>query len=373
FEALQELRAAGLNVVFSSTLVEPALLVTLVPGVGSPEAIARRILAPHGLQLVATAPGMFAVTRAAPAGSTEAPAPSGQIAEIKVFASRYEIGRQAVGAPLELSRRQLQGLPGLDQDAMRVTRYVPGTASHALSARTHVRGGRDDELAVWFDDAPLFEPFHFKDVQGIVGLLDPGAVQSVEFYSGVFPVRYGNRLSGVLDFKPRSGSNDHHEIGASLLYLHGLTQGQLDSYPVEWLAAVRHSTVDAIADSLGRTDLEPNFLDALGRFEWKPTDQTDVAAGWLLLDDGLGANIGGGAETGDLNYRDGTVWLKWRQRWGPQFDTLAVLSYTNRRTDRTGSIDRPGSVTGVVADRRRFRERTPGAWRGPGAAIVACV
>ncbi len=109
---------------------------------------------------------------------------------------------------------------------LRVTRFLPGTASNALSARSHVRGGRDEELAVYFDGVPLFEPFHYKDVQSLLGMLDPGSISKIDFFSGVFPARYGNRLSGVLDIAPRTFSGrDYNELGASVLYTHGLSAG----------------------------------------------------------------------------------------------------------------------------------------------------
>ena len=131
-------------------------------------------------------------------------------------------------------------MPGLNEDVLRVTRFLPGTASNALSARSHVRGGRDEELAVYFDGVPLFEPFHYKDVQSLLGLLDPGSISKIDFFSGVFPARYGNRLSGVLDIAPRMFSGrDYNELGASVLYTHALSQGRLDSYPVDgWSAYV---------------------------------------------------------------------------------------------------------------------------------------
>src|SRR5690606_34552991 len=62
-EALAELRRAGLQLIFSSALVEPEFVVKADPGTGSPEEIARRILAPYGLTLDPIRPGVFAVVR----------------------------------------------------------------------------------------------------------------------------------------------------------------------------------------------------------------------------------------------------------------------------------------------------------------------
>ncbi|MDW8258131.1 MAG: carboxypeptidase-like regulatory domain-containing protein, partial [Gammaproteobacteria bacterium] len=83
--------------------------------------------------------------------------------EISVVASRYTLDLQSDLALTQLGREDLQLLPNFDEDALRVTRYLPGTATNGISARAHVRGGRENELAVYFDGAPLYEPFHFKD------------------------------------------------------------------------------------------------------------------------------------------------------------------------------------------------------------------
>ena len=142
---------------------------------------------------------------------------SAPLYEVDVYASRYLIDQASPSASLaELTRGDVESLPGLNQDVLRVTHFLPGTASNPLSARSHVRGGRDDELAVFFDGVPLFEPFHYKDVQSLLGLLDPGSISKIDFFSGVFPARYGNSLSGVLDIAPRTWSGrDYNELGAS--------------------------------------------------------------------------------------------------------------------------------------------------------------
>ena len=242
---------------------------------------------------------------------------------------------------------------------MRVTRFLPGTASNALSARSHVRGGRDDELAVYFDGVPLFEPFHYKDVQSLLGLLDPGSISKVDFFSGVFPARYGNRLSGVLDIAPRTWSGrDYNELGASVLYTHALSQGRLDSYPVEWLVSVRRGNIDAFTELAGREETEPEFIDALARFQLDTGPRSSLAGGMLLLDDQLKVNFEKGVEQGDIEYRDATGWASWHFRPDDASELLVTASRTERHTNRVGSVNREGSATGMVDDHRVFDTNT---------------
>ncbi|MBK7251837.1 MAG: TonB-dependent receptor [Gammaproteobacteria bacterium] len=361
--ALAELRRAGLRVIFSSALVAPGLRVTVEPGRGSPEELARRILAPHGLALDPVRAGLFAVVRnpgplAAPSAmpSTVAPAaPDG----VEIWASRYAVEQQTSAAFPRIRREELERLPGLNQDALRVTRFLPGTAPSPFGARAHVRGGRQDELAVYFDGVPLYEPFHFKDVHGLLGILDPGAVSSIDFFSGVFPARFGNRLSGVLDMRPRrfTGRNEH-ALGLSFLYSHAFTQGRLEKRPVQWLGVFRRSNLRAFAELAEWDGARPDFLDGLVRVEMEAGERSSVTLGWLVLDDDLTADLKDRTEQAVIGHRDATSWIAWRFLPDDTSEVQATVSRTERHTNRDGRLNRPGAAAGTLHDHRLFDTTT---------------
>ena len=431
--ALDRLAKSGLNIVYSTALVTPAMRVLAPPRAGPPVEVAREILAPHGLALEPVQPGAYVVVRrdldgdaaieliveradGSPAagahvllqpgerfaqsdaagrlrfgslppgvfdaegsdatgaaarlrgirihrgetwrGALRLTGGSDGLAEVSVLASRYRFDQQSRFAPVEFTREDLAALPGLDEDALRVTRFLPGTATNGLSARAHVRGGQVDELGAYFDGVPLFEPFHFKDFQGLLGILDPATIGKLDFWSGVHPARFGGRLSGVLDITPRSWTgSDHHEIGASLLYAHALSQGRLESQPLEWLVAVRKSTIDGIMKLAEERSGQPAFLDVLSRLAWRFGDGSEVAAGWLLLNDELSADLADGTERAHARYRDGTAWLRGTWRIGDATALRGVLSRTERHTSRSGTLARPGSGSGDLQD-RRFMDAT---------------
>ena len=383
-EALEELRRSGLAVIFSSALVSPQLTVNVDTGTGTPEDIARRILAPYGLGLQTTQPQLFSVVRlpdktpsppqaeapkAVPSPAKPAEVPSSQSAELDVYASRYGVDQMQVGPQpsTDISRQDLEALPGLFQDAMRAVRFLPGVATSAISVRPHIRGGREDEVGTYFDGVPLFEPYHYKDIQGLLGSLDPETVSRMDFFSGVFPARFGNRLSGVLDMQPRTWDGEnYYALSQSELFSEAMTQGKLSSSPLQWLGAVRIGVVDFISDLLDRTQVEPNFLDALGRVQYDLSDRMSVPAGYLVLDDDLkgdfnssvgepipGTNLSS-VEQAQISYRDGTAWLGWT--YTPTEDTSlhATLSRTERHTHRFGMLNRVGSADGSMEDTRHF-------------------
>jgi hypothetical protein len=378
--ALDELQRSGLRVVYSSALVTPDMRVLNDPGRGAPEDLARKLLGEHGLDLSPVRPGVFAVVRADPVAASPAPVLPAPVAaapaleEVAVFASRYRIDPRGDGAAAELKREDIEALPGLDQDVLRVTKYLPGTAGNGVSSRPYVRGGRQNELAVYYDGIPLFEPFHFKDFQGLLGVLDPAVVGSLDFYSGVLPARFGDRLSGALDIVPRAaGADDTWIFGLSPLYASAVASGRSDAHGVEWLGAARTSVLGLVLEDLDERVGDPEFNDALARFTLPVGEHGKLVAGWMLLDDGLDFHRSDESEIARAAYRDGTGWMRGEFKLGAGWDLNAALSHTERHTTRRGSIARNNAV-GSVDDVRRHdatTARVETLWRTGASQWVA--
>ncbi|HLA71334.1 MAG TPA: TonB-dependent receptor [Steroidobacteraceae bacterium] len=363
--ALDELQRSGLRVVYSSALVTPDMRVSQDPGRGAPEDIARILLGEHALALAPVRPGVFAVVRA---GAAETPAPAQArpqvsaeeepLEEVEVFASRYRVAPRNDAGAAELKREDIEALPGLDQDVLRVTKYLPGTATNGVSSRPYVRGGRQNELGVYYDGIPLFEPFHFKDFQGLLGVLDPAVVGSLDFYSGVLPARFGDRLSGVLDIVPRAaGADDTWIFGLSPLFASAVTSGRSDRRDIEWLGAARASVVGLVLNDLDQRVGDPDFTDALARFAMPVGEKGKLIAGWMLLDDSLDFHRGDDSEIARASYRDGTEWVRGEFDLDDTLNLRAALSHTERHTTRRGSIARNNAV-GSVDDVRRHDATT---------------
>ncbi len=355
-EALDALRTDGLSIVYSTALVAPDLRVQSDRGQGQPRQSPRPACSrPMGSRSTGHAGRLRrgarqrAASLSAKAGpASAAPAVRESLADapleqVSVYASRYRVDPAQGLALVDLTRAEIEALPGLDEDVLRVMRYLPGTATNGVSARANVRGGRDNELAVYFDGVPLFEPFHFKDYQGLLGVLDPGAIARLDFFSGVFPARFGDRLSGVLDLAPRrpEAGADHHELGLSLLYAHALSVGEREwrDQSVEWLVSLRQSTVEPALKAAGRdSGVDPDFLDGLGRVELRIGERARLSAGFLMLNDTLKSRRWpDSSEKTESRYRDGTGWLGWQAAAPAAALRLADRQLTERHTERSGS------------------------------------
>jgi len=360
---LEAMRAGGVNVIYSSDLVPPDLPApTASPGVELVVRI-REALASHGLMLREIGPSRYIVTRA-PAGSTSTAAPAAPAApvalpepqEVSVYASRYDLGTDALGEPRMLSQTQIEQTPGSQDDALRATRVIPGVVSN-LSTRPYIRGSFVDDVLVRFDGVPLADPFHLKNFQSMVSAFDPAAVQRIEVYSGGYPVSYGTRSGGVINIEPRSLRSGHENtLGASLLTYDASTVGRSDSWPVEWLATLRHSATGIVLKPVNAQKGEPRFLDTLGRIKWHQGDGDGDAwtLGWLLLDDRIQLGTDTADESTNAQSTDEYLWLAREDQWSERLSARTVLSSASGERQRSGTLDEPGIGFSSLDENRNF-------------------
>jgi hypothetical protein len=373
--ALARLRERGLSVIFSDRVVTADLRVEDDLVIHAPREAAERLLAPHGLQLRSLRPGSFVVVRAAEPRPETQPATMAEtepLTEVEIYASRYSVEAAGVST-VQMQREDIETLAGLDEDALRVAQIMPGTASTPLSARTHVRGGSDDEMLVRFDGVPRLAPYHFRDYGAVLGSIDPVTVEGLDFYSGIFPARHGDRLSAVMDLHPREAKGeDHHEIGISLLALHALSVGEREvaGAPMRWLVAGRSSTAGWLARAADIDDVEIEFSDLLLRGERVVGDWT-LVAGLSTLQDELDYQDLQQAfdrEETSAGYRDNTLWLKARQGDAGDRHLEASFAAFDSRTDRRGELSQNEIVSGRLSEDRHTRgHHLEVAWRQPGA------
>lgn len=133
-----------------------------------------------------------------------------------------------------------------EQDPLKTLQLMPGIQSGPEGfANLFVRGGSSDQNLITIDGSPIYNSTH---VFGLFSVLNPDVVKNVKVYKGAFPARYGGRLSSVLDFRFKEGSNERikgkYTIG--LLSAKGLIEGPI-SKKTTFLLAGRRSYLDILA------------------------------------------------------------------------------------------------------------------------------
>ncbi|MBN2524338.1 MAG: TonB-dependent receptor [Bacteroidales bacterium] len=149
------------------------------------------------------------------------------IDEIVVKASPFRKNEESPVSLRRIGIEQIEKNPGGNRDISRVIQVLPGVSS-ALSYRNDVivRGGGPSENRFYLDGVEIPNLNHFATQGasgGPVGIVNVDFIREVNFYSGAFPVNFGNVMSSVLDMRQLDGNKEklkfRGSVGASDLAL----------------------------------------------------------------------------------------------------------------------------------------------------------
>ena len=368
-DVIEEFRAAGVAIAYSTNVVGDDLYVAIEPEPGTPLEVLRQILLPHGLE-VRNESGVYVVVRAARKLTGDEPKPAGAMSEeptienVVVAASRYAISREVSASRFVLDQRSIQDMPDIGEDPIRVTQRLPGTAASGASARAHFRGGEENEIGIMLNGQWLFDPFHIRDYQNIFSAIDARAISGVEVYTGGFPVRYGDRMSGlVLMDSLQSVDASHHEIGLSVFNTSALTTGRSGDH--SWLLSARRGNLDLVID---RKFGQPSYFDVFGEYAVELTPDVRLSFNALYADDQVELVLETDpAEREQVisDTKNAQVWLQLDSRWSPSLDSSTVLAFVDYSNRRDGAANDPEKMIAAVADYRDIRQisvRQDWAW-----------
>ena len=214
----------------------------------------------------------------------EAPSIGSSDAEtgVSVVAERELIKTTAMIGPIE--------------DVMNTVKILPGvTYAGSFNSFLSVRGGDPGGLTHVQDGLVIKFPYHWG---GGVSIFNPHMVESVKLSAGVFPVRYGQATSGLMDVtsvNPTEGLR--WSFAQSTSTLEGYVQVPLgEDERSGLLVGTRLTNYDLVFAMTGSV-LEdqgitfsriPYIYSAYGRFFSRPNDRTRFFVNTFLGADGIG-------------------------------------------------------------------------------------
>jgi hypothetical protein len=257
------------------------------------------------------------------------------LAAVMVSPGHFGIMEQTGGSRQTMTREQIQSNPQLGEDVFRAINRLPGLSANDMSARFYVRGGSLDELYVTLDGVELFEPFHLKDIDAALSLIDVEAIAGIDLNTGGFSSEYGDRLTGVLNMKSLEPRREARSaVGLSILNLRGMTQGTFRGGKGGWLVSARRGYLDiALALTNSNDSISPRYYDVFGKVQYDLTPNQRVAAHVLRGKDWMRYQAAGDPTIHSL-YGSDYGWFSWDGTWdrlrGSTVVSLARLTWERR-------------------------------------------
>ena len=181
--------------------------------------------------------------------------------------------RRQMGSTQELSTKDLSRLPSTSGNAVEeLVSTQAGVSTHnELSSQYNVRGGSFDENCVYVNGMEVYRPLLISNGQQEgLSVINSDMVERVQFSSGGFEAKYGDRMSSVLDITYKKPTRHEGSISASLLGANlydGFRIGNLS-----FSQGLRYKTNRYLLGSLQTTgEYDPSFLDYQAYLSWSPT------------------------------------------------------------------------------------------------------
>ncbi len=168
---------------------------------------------------------------------------------------------------VSLGVEEVHHSPGSMQDFQRILQGMAGVSfSDDQTNELIVRGGSPDENLTILDNMELHSTNHYPNALnsgGPINMVNVELIQDVQFSSGGFISKYGDKLSSVLNINSRDGTLTKSFSGKadiSMAGIGGIFEGNINGGKGSWLVSARKSYINLLAGSFGISAL-PIYYD----------------------------------------------------------------------------------------------------------------
>lgn len=182
-----------------------------------------------------------------------------------------------------LTTQEIKSYPGGNNDIAKVVQSLPGV-SGSVGFRNDViiRGGGPSENVYYLDGMEIPNINHFAtqgSAGGPVGLLNVSFIEDVSLASSGFGAKYDNALSGVLQFKQRTGNPEktqyNFRLGASEFA--GTVEGPIaKNKNLTYIASVRRSYLQFLFKLIDLPFL-PDYYDWQYKVNYKLNSKNELS------------------------------------------------------------------------------------------------
>ena len=182
------------------------------------------------------------------------------------------------GQNQQLKQEDLQNIHAANGNAVeKLVQMQAGVSTHSeLSSQYNVRGGAFDENSVYINGNEIYRPFLVRSGQQEgLSAINPYMVEKIDFSTGGFAAKYGDRMSSSLDITYKQPKAFEATIAASLM--------SADAYigfgnsKFSWTNSFRYKTTRNLLGSLETTgEYKPRFLDYQTYLHYAPDQRWTI-------------------------------------------------------------------------------------------------
>lgn len=165
---------------------------------------------------------------------------------------------------LKIDPKVTKFIPSPFGDFNKVLSTLPGVASNSeLSSTYSVRGGNYDENLVYVNGMEVYRPFLVRaGQQEGLSFVNPNLVSDIEFSSGGWKAKYGDKLSSVLSIKYKEPKKFEGSFSGGLLGGTAHIGGKFAKNRISYIIGGRNKSSQYLLNSLPvQGQYLPNFYD----------------------------------------------------------------------------------------------------------------
>jgi hypothetical protein len=192
-------------------------------------------------------------------------------------------------------------------------------------------------MYISFDGMQLVEPFHLKDIESALSILDVRSVEGVDLTTGGFTSEYGGRLGSLLSIRSiePDPTSTQTTIGLTITNLRAQSEGGFAGGRGSWVVAARRGYLDLALKLAGVSDsISPVYSDVFAKASWMINDRNRFALHLLTADDGLYYTDSDGRIRSAYGSR--YAWFTWDARLTERLSGRSVWSASGLTWSRAG-------------------------------------
>ena len=248
--------------------------------------------------------------------------------EVVISADKIENVKGTTMGVERLKIRDIKNIPMVfgEVDIIRAVLALPGVkAVGEASSGFNVRGGATDQNLILFNDGTIYNPTHLF---GFFSAFNPDLIKDMELYKSSIPVKYGGRISSVLDISTREGNKKEFKGSASIgLLTSRLTiEGPLFSEKTSYIIGGRTTYSDWILKKLpeksGYNESSAGFYDLNLSLNHKFDERNNLYIYGYYSSDRFSFD-----ENERYSYHNTNASVKWRHIFNSKLTSVMTVGY----------------------------------------------